>query len=33
MAADAELEEEVIARLSQGELQCTVKRILPDPLM
>jgi exodeoxyribonuclease VII large subunit len=32
-AADAELEEEVIARLSQGELQCTVKRILPDPLM
>lgn len=32
-AADAELEEEIIARLSQGQLRCTVKRVLPDPLV
>ena len=32
-AADAQLEEEIIARLSQGQLRCTVKRVLPDPLM
>ena len=32
-AADAELEEEIIARLSQGQLSCTVKRVLPDPLV
>jgi len=32
-AADAQLEEEVIARLSQGQLHCTVKRVLPDPLV
>jgi len=32
-AADAHLEEEVIARLSQGQLHCTVKRVLPDPLV
>ena len=27
------LEEEIIARLSQGQLRCTVKRVLPDPLV
>jgi exodeoxyribonuclease VII large subunit len=32
-AVDAQLEEEIIARLSQGQLRCTVKRVLPDPLM
>jgi exodeoxyribonuclease VII large subunit len=32
-ATDAQLEEEIIARLSQGQLRCTVKRVLPDPLM
>jgi exodeoxyribonuclease VII large subunit len=32
-AADTQLEEEVIARLSQGQLHCTVKRVLPDPLV
>jgi exodeoxyribonuclease VII large subunit len=32
-ATDAQLEEEVIARLSQGQLHCTVKRVLPDPLV
>ena len=32
-AADTQLEEEVIARLSQGPLHCTVKRVLPDPLV
>ncbi len=32
-AADAQLEEEIIARLSQGQLRCTVKRVLPDPLV
>ena len=32
-AADAELEEEIIARLSQGQLSCRVKRVLPDPLV
>jgi exodeoxyribonuclease VII large subunit len=32
-AADAQLDEEIIARLSQGQLRCTVKRVLPDPLM
>ena len=32
-AADAKIEEEIIARLSQGQLRCTVKRVLPDPLV
>lgn len=32
-AVDAELNEEIIARLSQGQLRCTVKRVLPDPLV
>ena len=32
-AVDAQPEEEIIARLSQGRLRCTVKRVLPDPLM
>jgi exodeoxyribonuclease VII large subunit len=32
-AGDAQLDEEIIARLSQGQLRCTVKRVLPDPLM
>ena len=32
-AADAQAEEEIIARLSQGQLHCTGKRVLPDPLM
>jgi exodeoxyribonuclease VII large subunit len=32
-AVDAHVDEELIARLSQGQLRCTVKRVLPDPLM
>ncbi|HKT36557.1 MAG TPA: exodeoxyribonuclease VII large subunit [Nitrospira sp.] len=32
-AADVELEEEIIARLSQGQLRCAVKRVLSDPQM
>jgi exodeoxyribonuclease VII large subunit len=32
-AADAQIEEEIIARLSEGHLRCTVKRVLPDPLV
>ncbi|HEX9155472.1 MAG TPA: exodeoxyribonuclease VII large subunit [Nitrospira sp.] len=28
---DVRVGEEIIARLSQGELSCTVKRVLPDP--
>jgi exodeoxyribonuclease VII large subunit len=28
---DVRVGEEIIARLSQGELNCTVKRVLPDP--
>lgn len=32
-AVDAQLEEELIARLAQGQLRCTVKRVLPDPLV
>ena len=32
-AGDAEIDEELIARLSQGQLRCTVKRVLPDPLV
>jgi exodeoxyribonuclease VII large subunit len=32
-AADVQVEEEIIARLSQGQLQCAVKRVLPDPLV
>jgi len=32
-AVDARLDEELIARLSQGQLRCTVKRVLPDPSM
>ena len=32
-AVDAQLEEEIIARLAQGQLRCTVKRVLPDPLV
>lgn len=30
-ADDVRQEEEILARLSQGQLQCTVKRVLPDP--
>jgi exodeoxyribonuclease VII large subunit len=30
-ADDAQAGEEIIARLSQGQLDCTVKRVLPDP--
>ena len=32
-AVDAELEEEIIARLSQGQLRCTVKGVVSDPLV
>jgi exodeoxyribonuclease VII large subunit len=32
-AVDAQIDEEIIARLSQGQLRCTVKRVLPDPLV
>jgi exodeoxyribonuclease VII large subunit len=32
-AIDVHLDEELIARLSQGQLRCTVKRVLPDPSM
>ena len=30
-AEDVQLGDEVVARLSQGQLGCTVKRVLPDP--
>jgi len=30
-AVDAQPDEELIARLSQGQLRCTVKRVVPDP--
>jgi exodeoxyribonuclease VII large subunit len=30
-ADDAQPGEEIVARLSQGQLGCTVKRVLPDP--
>ncbi len=32
-AVDAQVDEEIVARLSQGKLSCTVKRVLPDPLV
>jgi exodeoxyribonuclease VII large subunit len=32
-AADAQIDEEILARLSQGQLSCTVKRVLADPLV
>jgi exodeoxyribonuclease VII large subunit len=32
-ADDVQLDEEILARLSQGQLHCTVKRVLPDPLV
>ena len=32
-ANDVQLDEELLARLSQGQLHCTVKRVLPDPLV
>ena len=32
-ADDVQPEEEILARLSQGQLQCSVKRVLPDPLL
>jgi exodeoxyribonuclease VII large subunit len=32
-ALDAEVDEELVARLAQGELDCTVKRVVPDPLV
>jgi exodeoxyribonuclease VII large subunit len=32
-AGDAQVDEEIVARLSQGQLSCTVKRVLPDPLV
>ena len=32
-ALDAEVDEEIVARLAQGELDCTVKRVVPDPLV
>ena len=32
-ALDAEVDEELVARLAQGELACTVKRVVPDPLV
>jgi exodeoxyribonuclease VII large subunit len=32
-AEDVQPGEEIVARLSQGELGCTVKRVLPDPLV
>ena len=30
---DVQPEEEILARLSQGQLHCSVKRVLPDPLL
>jgi exodeoxyribonuclease VII large subunit len=30
-AEEAQVGEEIVARLSQGQLGCTVKRVLPDP--
>jgi exodeoxyribonuclease VII large subunit len=32
-AGDARVEEEIVARLAQGQLNCTVKRVLTDPLV
>jgi exodeoxyribonuclease VII large subunit len=32
-ALEAQVDEEIVARLAQGELGCTVKRVLPDPLV
>ena len=32
-ALDVEVDEELVARLAQGELDCTVKRVVPDPLV
>ena len=32
-ADDVQPDEEILARLSQGQLHCSVKRILPDPLL
>jgi len=32
-ALDAEVDEELVARLAQGEIDCTVKRVVPDPLV
>jgi exodeoxyribonuclease VII large subunit len=32
-AQDVEAGEEIVARLSQGQLNCTVKRVVPDPLV
>jgi exodeoxyribonuclease VII large subunit len=32
-ADDVQIDEEILARLSQGQLHCTVKRVLPDPLV
>ena len=32
-AADAQLDEEILARLSEGQLRCTVKGVLADPLV
>lgn len=32
-ADDVQPDEEILARLSQGQLHCSVKRVLPDPLL
>jgi exodeoxyribonuclease VII large subunit len=32
-ADDVQPDEEILARLSKGQLQCSVKRVLPDPLL
>jgi exodeoxyribonuclease VII large subunit len=32
-AGDVQPDEEILARLSQGQLHCSVKRVLPDPLL
>jgi exodeoxyribonuclease VII large subunit len=32
-ADEVQTDDEILARLSQGQLHCTVKRVLPDPLV
>jgi exodeoxyribonuclease VII large subunit len=32
-ADEVQIDEDVLARLSEGQLHCTVKRVLPDPLV
>jgi exodeoxyribonuclease VII large subunit len=32
-AGDVQPDEEILARLSEGQLHCSVKRVLPDPLL